>query len=145
MSDDVVTSGLLPDVKDPASISYPPLLPVELALREHSVKDVCLAYDISEEKWDRLRQDPVFVADLQARIIQLQTEGVSFKMKARLQSEEYLRKLWNITEDKDAPVNIRADIMKFVIRAAGLDGSKDQAAAAAAVAGNALSITLHLA
>jgi hypothetical protein len=131
--------------RDPAKLGYPPTFPIELALKEHSVKDVCLAYKISEEEWDRIRVDPLFVKDLAGRYVELQTEGVSFRMKARLQAEEYLRKLWRITEmsNEEVPAAVRADIMKFVIRVAGLDASKDQAAAAVAV-GNALSITLHL-
>lgn len=131
---------------DPALISYPPTLPVELALREHTVQEVCEAYNITSEQWDLIRESPIFISDLKARMIELQSDGVSFKMKARLQSGEYLKKLWTITEDtgdNGAPVAVRADIMKFIIRAAGLDGSKDQAAAAAGI-GNALSITLHL-
>jgi hypothetical protein len=140
----------IPRSKDPATLSYPPTLPVELALREHPKTIVLQAYKIDEEEWDRIRVDPIFIRDLEARVIELQTEGVSFKMKARLQAEEYLKKLWRIAENKndndtpaDHPVNVRADVMKFVIRAAGLDGSKDQAANAAVI-GNALSITLHL-
>lgn len=136
------TTATLPD---PAAISYPPTMVVELALREFTPRQVCEAYGVSAEQWDVIRQSPVFVSDLKARMIELQTDGVSFKMKARLQSTEYLKKLWTITDDKEAPYAIRADIMKFVIRAAGLDGSKDQAAAAAGASiGNALSITLHL-
>ncbi len=135
--------------RDPATLGYPPMLPVELALKEHGVKEICLAYKIDEDEWDRIRMDPVFQKDLAARMVELGTNGVDFKMKARLQSEAYLKKLWLITENKnrdgtpaDYPVAVRADIMKFVIRAAGLDGSRDQAAAA--IIGNALSINLHL-
>ena len=135
--------------RDPATLSYPPMFPVELALKEHGVKEICLAYKIDEDEWERIRFDPVFQKDLAARMVELGTNGVDFKMKARLQSEAYLKKLWLITENKnrdgtpaDYPVAVRADIMKFVIRAAGLDGSRDQAAAA--IIGNALSINLHL-
>jgi hypothetical protein len=140
----------IPGPKDPAELGYPPSLPIELALREHPKRVILEAYKLTEEDWDRIRQDPLFVKDLEARVIELQSDGVSFKMKARLQSEEYLKKLWKIAENRqengdpaDYPVATRADVMKFVIRAAGLDGSKDQAANAAVV-GNALSITLHL-
>ena len=137
--------------EDPALLGYPPLLPVELALREHSVEEVCKAFNISEEKWDEIRVDPIFVKDLRARVIELQTEGISFRMKARLQCGEYLKELWmiakNFNQDKtpaDYPVAIRVDVMKFIVRAAGLDGSRDQALAAQGAIGNALSITLHL-
>lgn len=130
-------------VEDPALLGYPPTLPIELAMREHTPQEVCEAYQITAEQWDVIRESPIFISDLKARMIELQADGISFKMKARLQAAEYLKKLWQITDDPDAPHNVKADIMKFVIRAAGYDGSKDQVANAAAI-GNALSITLHL-
>ena len=129
--------------KDPAAIGYPALLPVELVLRDHKPKEICQAFGISAERWERIRQDPVFLKDLAARDIELKSEGLSFKMKARLQCDNYLKKLWDITEDKTVAAKDRAQIMQFIIRAAGLDGSKDQAANVGVV-GNALSITLHL-
>ena len=135
--------------RDPATLGYPEMLPVELALKEHTVREICIAYKISEDEWERIRFDPVFQKDLAARMVEIGTNGVDFRMKARLQSTAYLKKLWLITENKnrdgtpaDYPVAVRADIMKFVIRAAGLDGSKDQAAAS--IVGNALFLNLHL-
>ena len=41
------------------------------------------------------------------------------------------------------PPNVQADLLKFTIRAAGLDGSKDQAANAGAI-GTALQININL-
>ena len=135
--------------RDPATLGYPELLPVELALRAHKPEAICRAFNISEERWEHIRNDPIFQKDLQARMIELENDGLSFKMKARLQCDNYLQKLWLITENKnldgtpaDFPVAVRADIMKSVIRYAGLDSSKDQAAAS--IVGNALSINLHL-
>jgi hypothetical protein len=130
--------------KDPAEIGYPPTLPVEIALREYDVKTICEAYGIDSEQWDSIRTNPIFISDLKARLVELQTDGVSFKMKARLQAVEYLKQMWTLAGSNETPAAVRADLMKFVVRAAGLDGSKDQAAAAGAVLGNALSITLHL-
>ncbi len=128
--------------RDPATLGYPEMLPVELALKEHTIREICIAYKISEDEWERIRFDPVFQKDLAARMVEIGASGVDFKMKARLQSTGYLKKLWKITEDQTVPARDRAQIMQFIIRAAGLDGSKDQAASA--IVGNALSINLHL-
>ena len=132
-----------PNDPDPSLLGYPPGLTIELALQEHDIETICRAYRITEEQWDVIRMSPIFISDLRARMIELQADGVSFKMKARLQASEYLKKLWTIADDEKNPVAIRASIMTSVIRMAGLDGSKDQANAAVSI-GNALSIHLHL-
>lgn len=131
-------------VRDPASLPYPPTLPVEIALRQASVKVICEAYGIDQVEWDRLRHDPLFQQDVKSWVEELKKDGMSFKMKARLQSEELLKTTWKMIHDEsgDVPPNVKADLAKFTIRAAGLDGSKDQMAVANATA--ALQINLVL-
>lgn len=131
--------------RDPAMVPYPPMLPVELALRQHSVKTICEAYGIDSTEWSALKQNPVFLDDLKARVAELKRDGMTFRMKARLQAEEMLKKSWEMVHSPgDAvPPAVRADLIKFTIRAAGYDGSKDQAAAAIA-AGTNLQINLVL-
>lgn len=127
--------------RDPAALPYPPTLPVEIALRQMPVQAICEAYGIDQAEWNRLRYDPLFIEDLRKCVEELRKDGMSFKMKARLQSEELLKTSWNMIHDEaNVPPAVRADLVKFTIRAAGLDGSKDQAAAA--VVGNALQINI---
>lgn len=129
---------------DPASLGYPPTLPVEIALRTAPLKDICASYKISREQWDALREDPAFVAHV-ARIVEAVQKdgGLSFKLKAQLQSEELLKTSWRMIHSPGAhvPPSVKADLLKFTIRAAGLDGSKDQAANAA---GPSLQIQINL-
>jgi hypothetical protein len=58
----------------------------------------------------------------------MQQEGMSFKLKARLQAEEMLKKVWRMvhTNDGSVPPAVKADLIKFMIRAAGYDGSADK-------------------
>lgn len=129
---------------DPAAIGYPPTLPVEIALRMRPVKEVCESYGIDHNAWKDLCANPVFVDDLKARMIELQSEGSTFKLKARLQAEELLQTSWNLIHESNAivPPSVKADLIKFTVRAAGLDGSKDQALAASQQ--NALQINIDL-
>jgi hypothetical protein len=85
-----------------------------------------------------------FIADLKAVVEELRKDGMSFKMKARLQAEELLKTSWRLihSNNDDVPPNVKADLIKFTIRAAGLDGSKDQAAAGSQ--SNALQININL-
>jgi hypothetical protein len=127
--------------RDPSSIPWPPTLPVEIALRQQSPRAICEAYGIDQLEWDRLRHDPLFVDDVKHWIEELRKDGMSFKAKARLQAEELLQTSWNmIHKDPSIPHAVKADLIKFTIRAAGLDGSKDQAANAGV--SNALQINI---
>jgi hypothetical protein len=115
---------------DPATLGYPPTLPVEVALKTASIQRICESYGISRERWAVLRVDPAFVAHVQR--IQQAVErdgGLGFKMKAQLQAEELLKTSWGLIHSNTVPSSVKADLIKFTVRAAGLDGSKDQAAA----------------
>lgn len=108
---------------DPATMGlYPPSFPIELALRVASVRRTCEAYGISHEEWMDIREDPVFKSDLTKACEMVRKEGMSFKLKARLQSEELLKTSWQMIHAPEGrvPATVRADLLKFTIRAAGL-------------------------
>jgi hypothetical protein len=129
---------------DPSRLGYPPTLATEIALRQQPVKDICAAYGITLEQWKVICEDPIFVKELETAVNELKKDGMSFRVKARLQSEALLERSWEmIHADHDAvPPSVQADLLKFTVRAAGLDGSKDQAAGAGL--GTALQININL-
>lgn len=116
---------------NPAELGYPATLPIEVALRTASVKTICDAYGLSESDWDALRHNPRFIADVTAANEMLKKDGMSFKLKARLQSEELLKTSWALihSSNDDVPPSVKADLLKFTIRCAGLeaDPKKDGA------------------
>lgn len=136
---DALTSSLVEPAKsitpinpaDPARLGYPDTLAVEIAMRTSSTRAVCEAYGISEAEWDLIRFDPTFLDDLQRAVDMLKEEGMSFKVRARLQASELLKTSWRMIHDPLAPHAVRADLIKFTVKAAGLD----QSAAAAPVGG----------
>ena len=131
------------DRPNPAELGWPATLPLEIALHNHPVKVVCEAYGIDRERWNQLKEDPLFIADVQYFVDELKKDGMSFKLKARLQSEELLKTAWKMIHDAVTPAPVRADLLKFVVRVAGLDASKDQANAAQ-LNQNALQININL-
>lgn len=128
---------------NPADIGYPPTLPIELALKVASVKDICAAYDISREDWEVLRNDPVFKADLASAVEMVRKEGMSFKLKARLQAEELLKTSWKMIHapSDEVPPSVKADLLKFTVRCAGLEAD---AKASAGGNQNNLQININL-
>ena len=132
------------EMLDPAGLGWPATLPLEVALRTAPLKDICAAYGLSREEWDALRANPRFIADVQANAEELKKDGMSFKVKAKMQAEELLKRSWKMIHEKYdvVPPSVQADLIKVTIRAAGLDGSKDQAANA--IPQNALQINIVL-
>lgn len=132
---------------DPARFGWPATLPVEVALRAAPIRSICESYNITQAEWDVLRLDPVFQGEVREANELLKKDGMSFKLKARMQAEALLQSAWKLIHapadnELTVPAVVRADLIKFIIRAAGLDGSKDQAANA----GNQsnMQINIHL-
>lgn len=137
---------LLPEPpKDPAIGAYPATMPVEIALKTASIREICEAYDISREEWEVLRNRPDFRKEVEDWVAKLREEGMTFKMKARLQSEALLQTAWAMIHDKGntVPATVRADLLKFVIKAAGLDESS-KAGSNGGVQQTALQINISL-
>lgn len=117
--------------KDPAQLGYPATLPIELALRTATPKELQEEYGYSDADWAALRHDPTFLKDLTLAVEMVRKEGVSFKMKAKLQAEELLKKSWSLIHSPtdQVPPSVQADLIKATMRWAGYD-TKDNAAGA---------------
>ncbi len=116
---------------DPAMLGYPATLPVEIAMRTSSTRAVCEAYSIAEEEWELIRHDPIFLGDLQRAVDMLKEEGASFRMKAKLQSEELLKTSWRMIHNPSTPPSVAADLIKSTARWAQYDVPPSQQQAAA--------------
>lgn len=110
---------------DPSELGYPPTLPIEIALQTAPMDDIREAYGFTVGQWQRLMNTEQFKSDITAARAMLSEEGMSFKAKARLQAEELLKTSWGLIHDKsgDVPPSVKADLLKFTIKAAGLEAS----------------------
>lgn len=106
---------------DPARLGYPATLPIEIAMRTSSTRAVCEAYGIAEEEWEQIRHDPTFLADLQRAVDMLKEEGMSFRIKAKLQAEELLKTSWRMIHNPQTPPSVAADLIKSTARWAQYD------------------------
>ena len=112
--------------EDPSELGWPPTFPIEIALRVASPKDICKAHGITRDEWDVLRQDEGFLNVLTGYVKMIREQGMGFKLKAQIQSEELLKTSWNIIHAVDTPAAVKADLIKHTIKFAGLDASLDQ-------------------
>jgi hypothetical protein len=135
---------------DPASLGWPPSLPLELALRQQPVREICAAYGIAKPEYERLRADPNFRRAVAEATETLKEDGAAFKLKARAQSEELLKTSWSLIHKPldQVSASVKAQLIMFTVRCAGLDASVEQKARAQATASaaalTALTINLHL-
>lgn len=139
MSNALATVALKPD--DPAMLGFPPMLPIELALRAAPVREICAAYGIDRDEFTALSEDPVFIRAYATAKEELQKDGVSFRLKAKVQAEELLKKSWALIHSDQTPSNIKADLIKATVRWAGYEPKSNDGPGGAA---NAFQININL-
>jgi len=127
--------------RDPATIGWPPTLPIEIALKTAPMAEIRDTYGFTNEEWLALRDNPDFLADLAAAVAMVKEEGMSFKLKARLQAEELLKTSWRLIHAPidEVPSSVKADLIKATARWAGYD-AKDNGGGQA----NSLNIQINL-
>lgn len=130
--------------RDPAELGWPPTLPIELALKTATPAELMDEYGYEPEEWAALKSNPEFLADLAAAINMVRKEGMSFKLKARLQAEELLKTSWRLIHapQDEVPSSVKADLIKATARWAGYD--EKPGAGSANNVGNALQININL-
>ena len=109
--------------QDPAGLVWPPTLPIEIALKTASLADLQVEYGFDDAEWAALRYHPVFLADLARAVEVVREDGMSFKLKAKLQAEELLKRSWRLIHDNtgSTPPSVQADLIKATMRWAGYD------------------------
>jgi hypothetical protein len=127
------------DFRNPADLGFPPMLPVELALKIAPPQAICSHYDISKEQFQELVRHPVFVKAYQEAVEALKVDGMSFKMKARMQAEGFLSTSFAMVTNPATSDAVRADLIKNTVRWAGYD-----AKAAEVGQGNTFAIQINL-
>lgn len=132
--------------KDPTSLVWPPTLPIELALKTASPREIQSEYGFCDEEWEQLRSNPVFLKELAGACELVRQEGMSFKLKAKLIAEENLSEVFKLTRDKDCPHAVRGKLIELTARWAGFDPrtNGEDAAGAGALVANSLSIQINL-
>lgn len=106
---------------DPAAMGWPVTLPLELAMGEQKPREICESYDISKEQFARLAQIPAFQKAFNDAKALLKQEGMTFRVKARMQSELLLETAYALIHAPGTPSNVKADLIKATWKFAGLE------------------------
>jgi len=108
-------------LQDPSRLSFPPSLPIELAMREQPVKAICESYNITREHYEALCENKRFVKAIENAIGMLEKDGYTFRAKAGLQAENVIGTSYAMIQDPRTPANVRADLIKATVKWAGYE------------------------
>jgi hypothetical protein len=114
----------------------------DVAIGEDDYPATCARHGVSAAEWEVLSQDAEFTSTVEAIRFALRRDGAAFKIKSRLFAERLLEQFGAMIYDEGTPATVRADLMKYSVKMAGLDASADQRTAAAT--GPPLQININL-
>lgn len=88
---------------------------------------ICEAYDLQFTQLEHIKKLPSFASRLEEMEKELSKTGASFRIKAGLQAEEYLKTSFAMVQDPTMDPKIRRDLIEMTARWAAYDkpGGKD--------------------
>lgn len=120
------------DLRNPADLGFPPMLPIELALKIAPPASICGHYNITKEQFAAIIAHPVFIKAYQEAVEALKVDGMSFKMKAKMQAEGFLATSFAMVTNPATSDAVRADLIKNTVRWAGYDAKAAEVGAGGA-------------
>ncbi len=97
------------------------MFPVELALAESPVREICADYGIDKTAFQKLCGNAAFAKAVKDAKEMLAKEGMGFRVKARMQAEALLKKSWQLIHAQHTPAAVAAALIKDTWRVAGLE------------------------
>lgn len=113
--------------EDPSVGFFPPFLPIEIALKTNSIREICKSHGISRERWEQLRENKAFLSAVKKAVDMTKQEGWTFKIKALMQSEALLNTSWTIIHSSDTPAAVKKDLILGTWKAAGVAETVEKA------------------
>lgn len=115
------------DLRNPAELGFPPMLAMELAMKIAPTRDICEHYGITRPQFEVIVAHPLFIKAYQEAVEALKVDGAGFKIKARMQAEDYLTTAFAMVKNPATSDAVRADLIKNTVRWAGYDAKATDA------------------
>lgn len=143
--DDILGLGLddsFLDLPDPAILTtiqphktlplnpWPINLPMEIALCEGDVESVFLARGISQEDYTKWATMPSFRKALSDAASEVRNHGISFKTTVTAMINDFLPLLDQALHDDNVGLSTKIDVLKSMVKWAGLEPKEDKVVAA---------------
>lgn len=110
----------------PASIvAWDPRLAFDIAMQGvGKATEVFAKYGLDANAAIELLQNPVFQKQLKDYAAEIETAGLTYRMKARILAEDLLPHAYDLATDTLYPASVRADMIQWVTKIAGLEPEK---------------------
>ena len=125
-----------------SDLTFDPRIAYEIALGLDKASTIFGKYNVSPERAEALIKNSVFLGTIKRYQEEVQSSGISFKLKAKIQAEDLLTHSYLIATDPEVPYSVRADLIKWTAKVAGLEPTDKNAGAGGAAGGFTLNITL---
>lgn len=102
-------------------LPWPARLPMELALGAEEIDDILLRYEITPERFNTLKHMLPFRRALADAQKQVRDEGLSFKLVCGRMASEFLEDIYVHFFDPRTGITTKHDLLKSVVRYAGLE------------------------
>lgn len=114
--------------KSAMEMTFDPRLAYELALEMDAPLVVFSKYGFDEDAAREMLLNKPFIATVKKYKEEILESGISFKLKAKIQAEDLLTHSYAMAVDPTTPPAVRADMIKWTAKVAGLEPtpSKDQ-------------------
>lgn len=86
-----------------------------------SLDEVVERHKITTSDIITFNKDPVFLRKVEHYRGEIRDKGLTFRMKARAQSEELLKTSWLLIHSPDVSAAVKADLIKSTVKWAGLE------------------------
>jgi len=120
----------IPMIQEPYT-KWSDRLAFDLALRlEKSGDDmdeILERHQVTSQDLISFGRDPVFSRKVSEFRDEIRNKGVTFRMKAKAQAEELLTTSWVLIHSPDVGAAVKADLIKWTAKVAGLEPKGDQA------------------
>jgi hypothetical protein len=127
------------DARNPTQLGFDPMLPYELAMGTDTPANICRAYGLTKADFQHLIAHPVFIKAYQEAVEALKVEGMSFKVKCRMQAEAYLDTAFHMAQNPATSDSVRQKIIADTVRWAGYDKKAEDTGG-----GNSFNILINL-
>lgn len=105
-----------------------------------STEAICEEYNLTELAWQRIQLDVGFMGKVAALRKELEKDGATFALKAKLQAEVLLDESFRMAMNQDVDDRVRAKLIADTVRWAGFDKS---GVAPDSTGGFSVTINLH--
>jgi hypothetical protein len=120
---------------------WPARLSFDVALGMDEEEDILTRHGIPPAAWAVIRDNPLFRREVGEHRRRMGEEGVTFKAKAKVQAEEYLKTLDVLVTDPVVDPRVRLEAIRSVVKWAGLEPRPESEGAGF---GNAIQVNINL-